>query len=130
MKIIRHLNFVCARIKIIGYVGFVSTHVICIWLRPWNPVCTVNSGCLRHAQFVCQTSCDLFLSIVSHITLIIPSNCISGILEQYWAIAWHYKESTCNTFIFVSYPYWASTSLFCVCLIICFKHNWPIYCGI
>ena len=32
IQIMRYFSLVCAKIKIIGYVGFVPTHIICIWL--------------------------------------------------------------------------------------------------
>ena len=76
------MSFVCARIDIIGYVGFVSAQIICIWLCLWVPVCTVFLAVCCIPSFSIKLPAVSFLSIVLLITLIVPSNSISGILSN------------------------------------------------
>ena len=47
-----------------------------------RPCLFCNFDCLLHTWFVSQTSCQLCFSIVSHITLIIPSSSLSGVLSN------------------------------------------------
>ena len=80
MKRIWHMSFACVRIKVIGYVSFVFTCIICIWLCLWVPVCfaILTAVCL-----VCMSNflSAVLLSIVSDITLM-PSNSLSDILNN------------------------------------------------
>ena len=100
-----HMSFVCARIKIIGYVGFVSAHIICTWLCLWVHVCFaiwLSATCL-----VCISNFLLLVFLVCCLTHNSENSRQFYIWhsEQCWVISLQHKESTFNRFIIVSYLY-------------------------
>ena len=79
------ISFIFAKIKIIGYVGFLSTQVACIQVCLQVPVCFAILTVCCMPGFTCKASCQLtfcLLSPISHITLIMPSNSVCGILSN------------------------------------------------
>ena len=82
MKMIRHLSFVCARIKIFRYVGFIFPHIISIWLCLWAPICNASLAVCCMPSCMSNFLSFVLLSVVSCVTLIMLSNSISVIPDN------------------------------------------------
>ena len=115
MRIIRHLGFVCARTRIIRYIVFVFTFIICIWLCLFAPVCFafLIVCCMPSLHVKLNVGCFVVYSL-THDSDYAEQFCI-WYPEQCLTNTWHYKGSVFNTFIIgVLTLHWASTELFYV----------------
>ena len=129
MKIMWHMNFVYARFKIIGYIGFVSVHIVCIPLCLWVQVCTAILA------VYCIPSFCIKLPVICFVVYCLthnPANAKQFFIwhpKQCWAITWHTKNLHLTQFSLCLVLTEHLPSCFIFNWIYVLKTYWPINFG-